>query len=102
MSTTKKSLGQNLPYYGKKILQSLQNYGMWILQAVRDSIAEGKDEACINERQNNIATATVAMREAGLSDEIITSMLQKHWDLRQSEAGNFIDWAHSRIPENCK
>ena len=43
-----------------------------------------------------------AMRDAGLSDEIITSMLQKHWDLRQSEAASFIDWAHSRVPEKLQ
>ena len=29
-------------------------------------------------------------------------MLQKYWDLRQSEAASFIDWAHSRIPEKLQ
>lgn len=91
MITTKKSFGL-----------SLQDFGMNILQGVRNNIAEHEDEACFYERQNNIATAAVAMCDAGLSDEIITSMLQKHWDLRQSEAASFIDWAHSRVPEKLQ
>ena len=56
MITTKKSFGL-----------SLQDFGMNILQGVRNNIAEHEDEACFYERQNNIATAAVAMCDAGLS-----------------------------------
>ena len=86
----------------KSFDQSLQDFGMNVLQGIRNNLAEHEDEACFYERQNNIATAAVAMRDAGLSDEIITSMLQKHWDLRQSKTVSFIDWAHSRVPEKLQ
>lgn len=89
--STKKSFGQYI-----------QDFGLDVLQGVRNNIAAHEDEACFYERQNNIVTATVAMRDAGLKDEIIISMLQKYWDLRQSEAASFIDWAHSRIPEKLQ
>lgn len=79
--------------------QGLQAFGQDVLQSVRNNIAEHEEEACFYERQNNIATAAVAMRDAGLNDETIVSMLQKHWDLRQSETVGFIEWAHSHIPE---
>lgn len=75
----------------KSFNQCLQDFGMDVLLDVRNNIAEHEDEACFYERQNNIATAAVAMRDAGLSDEIITSMLQKYWDLRQSETVCFIN-----------
>lgn len=87
MNNAKKSFGQEVKRFGRKILQG-----------VRNNVAAHEDEACFYERQNNIATAAVAMRDAGLNDETITSMLQKHWDLRRSEASNFIEWAHSRVP----
>ena len=79
--------------------QGLQAFGRDVLQGVRNNIAEHEEEACFYARQNNIATAAVAMRDAGLNDETIVSMLQKHWDLRQSETVGFIEWAHSHIPE---
>lgn len=89
--STKKSFGQYI-----------QDFGLDVLQRVRNNIAAHEDEACFYERQNNIAIAAVAMRDAGLKDETIISMLQKYWDLRQSEAASFIDWAHMRIPEKLQ
>jgi hypothetical protein len=89
--STKKSFGQYI-----------QDFGLDVLQGVRNNIAAHEDEACFYERQNNIAIAAVAMRDAGLKDETIISMLQKYWDLRQSEAASFIDWAHMRIPEKLQ
>ena len=89
--STKKSFGQYI-----------QDFGLDVLQGVRNNIAAHEDEACFYERQNNIAIAAVAMRDAGLKDETIISMLQKYWDLRQSEAASFIDWAHIRIPEKLQ
>ncbi len=89
--STRKSFGQHV-----------QDFSREVLQGVRNNIAAHEDEACFYERQNNIATAAVAMRDAGLKDETIVSMLQKHWDLRLSETTSFIDWAHSRIPEKLQ
>ena len=50
-----------------------------------------------DERDNNIALAALAMLDAGVSDDVTLHMMQKHWDLRQSEADSFLNWAHNRI-----
>ena len=80
--------------------QFVLNVGRTVLQGTRNIIANHEMEACNNERQNNIAIAAIAMMDAGLANETITKMLQKYWDLRLSEAENYIDWAHSRISQN--
>lgn len=54
-------------------------------------------EACFMERENNIATAAIAMIDAGIPDADVARMLQKHWDLRLSETGAFINWAHRKL-----
>lgn len=84
----------------RKLGQQFEGFGAEVLQSVRGEIATHEDEACFYERQNNIATAAVAMRDAGLDDETIRQMLQKHWDLRRSETQGFIGWAHRQIPDS--
>ena len=47
--------------------------------------------AAFEERIVGIEKATTAMLEAGVDDDTIIKMLQKHWDLRLSEATAFIE-----------
>ena len=79
--------------------RGVQNFGAELLWRIRDTIAEHEAQACFNERQNNISRATLAMREAGVTDEVITSMLQKHFDLRYSETLPLIQRAHDILPD---
>ena len=54
-------------------------------------------EAVYEERCNNIVIAATAMLDAGLSDSVVSQMLQKHWDLRLSETTRFLEWAQSQL-----
>ena len=69
----------------------LQATGEMFRQGIRDNIDVRKREMLYFERQSNIATAIRAMQDAGLDDNVIVQMLQKHWDLRRSEAVDLID-----------
>lgn len=66
-------------------------------QRLRDDFESRIQEACFMERENNIATAATAMIDAGVPDADVAHMLQKHWDLRLSETGPFINWAHKQL-----
>ena len=68
-----------------------------IQQRFRDERDAEIQEAVDAERINNTAIAAIAMLDAELKDEVVASMLQKHWDLRLSEASEIIEWAHSQL-----
>lgn len=86
----------------KTVVQVAMEFGRSVIQGVRCNIEAREMEACYNERQNNIAIAAAAMMDANLEDETIARMLQKHWDLRLSEAEAFINWAHGHISPNYR
>ncbi len=75
------------------------------INIVGDAWAEAKQDfvnsidaaAREEERENNIATAALAMLDGGLSEEKTLGQLQKHWDLRRSEALPYVNWARKRV-----
>ncbi len=71
-----------------------------IRQRFQDERRSEIEFACSEERDNNIAIAATAMLDAGLSRDIVQQMLQKHWDLRQSEANSFIAWSQRRLAQS--
>ena len=79
------------------IKREFSNFPAELVQRFRDDHFAEIENACECERENNIATAATAMVDAGLSDEVITQMLQKYWDLRRSETTSFLKWAHHQI-----
>ena len=64
---------------------------------IRDRIqAEQQEvigEAVLSERICSIEKATLALLEANVPKDQIIALLQKHWDLRRSEANQFIEEA---------
>ena len=64
---------------------------------VRHSIDVHTAQDCAAERERNIEKATEAMLDAGLNEETVLQQLQKHWDLRRSEAEQFINWASAML-----
>lgn len=71
------------------------------LPQLRQSFQERRntdiENACFDERNNNIALAVIAMLDAGLNDEIVIEKLQKYWDLRRSETAPFLKWGHKQL-----
>lgn len=53
--------------------------------------------ARMEERNNNIALAALALMDGGLNAEKTVALLQKHWDLRRSEALPFVEWARRQM-----
>lgn len=68
-----------------------------IRQRFQDERRAEIEFACSEERENNIACAATAMLDAGLSPAKVQQMLQKHWDLRRSEADRFIAWSQKQL-----
>ena len=83
--------------FWKKTAQQFEGFGSELLQGIRDHVKSHEGDAVYNERIENITTATMAMYDAGLEDEIIIQMLQKYWDLRRSEAEKEIAFAHTVV-----
>ena len=63
---------------------------MGILEIIRERVAQHEDEAVAVAVQECIKVAALAMLEAGVEKDKIKDLLQKHWDLRSSEADFFI------------
>lgn len=57
---------------------------------IREDSNARLDEAAFEERVIGIEKATAALKEAKVEDEKIIYLLQKYWDLRLSEAKEFL------------
>lgn len=75
----------------KKFRKAFGGFGQELLDGIRTTANQRIADATDTERNANIQKATMAMLEAGVDEEIIIKMLQKHWDLRQSEANSLIE-----------
>lgn len=56
-------------------------------------MSEHEEQAAYEEMIISIEKATLAMCEVGVQDNMIIAMLQKYWDLRLSEAREFLSGA---------
>lgn len=70
---------------------SFDGFGRELLDDIRAKASERIDDAEFKEKIAGIKKATAAMLEAKVDEQTIIAMLQKHWDLRLSEARSFIE-----------
>lgn len=70
------------------IRDAFSGFGWDLLDEIRSSFQEKLDDEAFEERVIGIENATAAMLE--VDEEKIIQMLQKYWDLRLSEAKEFI------------
>ena len=75
----------------KRFRESFDGFGLELLDGIRAKSNEHIEEAKIEERNIGIKKAVTAMFEAEVDEEMIIKMLQKHWDLRLSEATAFVE-----------
>lgn len=68
----------------------MRDFGYELLDDIRGKANERISDAEFKERIVGIEKATISMIEAGVNDDTIIAMLQKHWDLRLSEAEVFL------------
>ena len=66
--------------------EAFSGFGSELLQEMRERDNARLDDAAFEERIIGIEKAIVALQEAGIEEEKIIFLLQKHWDLRLSEA----------------
>ena len=71
--------------------ESMRDFGYGLLDDIRGKANERISDAEFEERIVGIEKATISMIEVGVNDDTIIAMLQKHWDLRLSEAEVFLD-----------
>ncbi len=74
---------------------TFKNFGLELLDNIRQGAKDRLSEAAFEEHIVGIEKATLAMMEAGVERSIIINMLQKHWNLRLSEATAFVDNAEN-------
>ena len=74
----------------RSFIDSLSGFGGELLERIRESNNARLDDAAFEERIIGIEKATLALREVGVEDERIIDLLQKYWDLRLSEAKDFL------------
>ena len=75
----------------KTLREAFDGFGWELLDGIRAKANERISDAAFEERIVGIEKVTTAMIEAGVDDEMIINMLQRHWDLRLSEANIFIE-----------
>jgi hypothetical protein len=73
-----------------KFKEAFSGFGTEILESIRASHNDIVDDAIFEERFVNIEKTTSAMLELKIEEEQIIRILQKYWDLRLSEAKEFI------------
>jgi hypothetical protein len=71
--------------------------GRNVLERLRETANARIDDAVFEAEIIGIEKATAALCEAGVKDEKIIALLQKYWDLRLSEAKEFLRREKSEI-----
>lgn len=71
--------------------EAFDGFGWELFDSIRAKANERINDAAFEERIVGIEKATISMLEAGVDEEAVIKMLQKHWDLRLSEANAFIE-----------
>lgn len=74
----------------RSIRDSFSGFGSELLESIREHANARLDEAAFEEKIIGIEKATTALSEAEVEDEKIIYLLQKYWDLRRSEANEFL------------
>lgn len=87
----------NVNRFFTQIGNSIRESWPEIQQRMRDERDAMIQDACFEERDNNIAKAALALLEVGASDDVVVQKLQEHWDLRRSETRPFLQWAHRQM-----
>lgn len=75
--------------------EAFKGFRKELLDDIRKDANERINDAVFEERIIGIEKAAISMVEANVEKELIIKMLQKHWDLRLSEAEEIVDWAIS-------
>jgi len=70
--------------------ESFSGFGRELLDGIRQDHFARLDEAAFEERIVGIEKAVAALYEAEVDEEEIIALLQKYWDLRLSEAKEFL------------
>lgn len=70
---------------------AFSGFGTELLERIRADYRDRLNDVAFEERVIGIENATSAMLELNISEEQITQILQKYWDLRLSEARFFIN-----------
>ena len=81
----------------EKLMQELKNIPSEFLDIITQVIENHEREVIEHMRIVSIIHTTDALLEAKLTDEKIISLLQKHYDLRRSEAEKAIKQAKNRL-----
>ena len=76
-------------------MRGVKRVGSFVLDSFRESADKHLDDAAFDERIVVIKKATAAMIEAGVNEQRVIEMLQKHWDLRLTEAKAFVEDANA-------
>lgn len=71
----------------------------FLLKSAREVVSEHENEAVYDETVISIEKATLAMCEAKVQDDTIIAMLQKYWDLRLTEAKEFLSGAKKHLSQ---
>lgn len=71
--------------------EAFKGFGWELLEGIRQTANERISDAEFHERILGIEKATKAMLETGVNKDMVIKMLQKHWDLRLSEATAFVE-----------
>lgn len=72
------------------INEAFSGFGSEILERLREDNQQRLNDAAFEEKIIGIENATAAMLEVGVEEEKIIQLLQKYWDLRLSEASEFL------------
>lgn len=74
----------------RTVREGFSQFWSEIVEGMRERMDARLDEVAFEERIIGIENATAALKEAGVEDEKIIALLQKYWDLRLSEAKEFL------------
>lgn len=78
------------------VKEELKDFPQELQEKLRQGEIEKENEIIQQERKLSVVRATDAFLEAQIPKEHIIFLLQKHWDLRQSEAEDALWRAENR------
>lgn len=71
----------------------------YLLKSVRDVVSEHDEQIVYEETVVSIQKATLALCEAKVQDDTIIKVLQKYWNLRLTEAKDYLSSAKKHLGE---
>lgn len=86
----------------QKLKDVFSGFGFELIEGLRERHYDSLEERAFYERTKGIENATAALCEAKVKDDLIVSLLIKYWNIRPSDAKDFLQQTKKSLRQQGK